>query len=261
MKILICGPTGSGKTTLARELAPMVGGVVFDGDAVRSTYPNPLGFSHHDRILHAAHVSALCDAVTASGNIAIAAIIAPTHATRSAFNPDLLICCEDLGDERYGDKAMAMEWPKDARLYCHKGHKPRYWAEIIANMVRPVFTPYYHTALFVGRYQPFHAGHKALIEEGIRRHGQACIGVRDTDHHWPFERVKGLIDAAMREHVGKYSVVSLPNIVAVCYGRDVGYAIEKIDLPEHIQAISGTALRAQAFAADVKRDLGTLTKT
>jgi cytidyltransferase-like protein len=34
--------------------------------------------------------------------------------------------------------------------------------------------------MFVGRYQPFHAGHQRLVEEGLRRVGQVCIAVRDT---------------------------------------------------------------------------------
>jgi len=34
--------------------------------------------------------------------------------------------------------------------------------------------------LFLGRYQPFRAGHQRLIEEGLRRVGQVCITVRDT---------------------------------------------------------------------------------
>jgi adenylylsulfate kinase len=32
--------------------------------------------------------------------------------------------------------------------------------------------------LFVGLWQPFHDGHKALIEEGLKRVGQFCVAVR-----------------------------------------------------------------------------------
>jgi adenylylsulfate kinase len=49
---------------------------------------------------------------------------------------------------------------------------PRYWAERISGR-RP-------GALFVRGYQPFHEGHRPLIEEGIRRVDQAGIAARDT---------------------------------------------------------------------------------
>jgi len=47
-------------------------------------------------------------------------------------------------------------------------------------LLRPAFNPKKPTALFIGRYQTFHAGHQRLIEEGLRRIGQVCVAVRDT---------------------------------------------------------------------------------
>lgn len=35
---------------------------------------------------------------------------------------------------------------------------------------------------------------------------------------------------------------ALPNITSILYGRDVGYTIEKIDLPETLTSISATAI-------------------
>jgi len=35
----------------------------------------------------------------------------------------------------------------------------------------------------------------------------------------------------------------LPNITNICYGRDVGYKVEEIVLPDKIQAISATKIR------------------
>jgi hypothetical protein len=40
-------------------------------------------------------------------------------------------------------------------------------------------------------------------------------------------------------------VIKMPNITNIVYGRDVGYKIEQIELPEHIQAISATQKRKE----------------
>jgi nicotinamide mononucleotide adenylyltransferase len=127
---------------------------------------------------------------------------------------------------------------------------PEYWAEQIALKVRPIFDTKRPTALFIGRYQPFHDGHKRLIVEGLRRVGQVCIAVRDTagtdaSNPFPFEYVRARIDHAMREYEGRFLIVPLPNISHVFYGRDVGYVVERIELDQVVEAISATAIRAR----------------
>ncbi len=37
----------------------------------------------------------------------------------------------------------------------------------------------------------------------------------------------------------------MPNITNIVYGRDVGYTIEQIDLPDHIKNISATQKRKE----------------
>lgn len=127
---------------------------------------------------------------------------------------------------------------------------PEYWADQIVRRVRPIFDPKPPTALFIGRYQPFHDGHRALIVEGLNRVGQVCIAVRDTggtDASNPlgFEDVRARIEHALREFEGRFSVVSIPNITHVFYGRDVGYVVEKIELDTMLQAISATEMRGR----------------
>ena len=114
--------------------------------------------------------------------------------------------------------------------------------------LRPVFDPKKPTALFLGRYQPFHDGHKTLIAEGIKRVGQACIAVRNTQgtdekNPFEFEYVRARIEHGLREYEGRFVVMPLPNITSILYGRDVGYTIERVDLDSKIQDISATEQR------------------
>ena len=116
-----------------------------------------------------------------------------------------------------------------------------------------LFDPKKPTALFIGRYQPFHDGHRALIVEGLRRVGQVCIAVRDTagidgKNPFGFEYVKAAIEHALREFEGRFVVVPVPNISHVFYGRDVGYAVERIELDGATEAISATDLRSRMRA-------------
>ena len=102
--------------------------------------------------------------------------------------------------------------------------------------------------MFIGRYQPFHAGHKKLIEEGLERVGQACIAVRDTfgtdgKNPLPFHAVKSRIQSAVWQYRGCILVIQVPNISDVFYGRDVGYNIERLVLDEETERVSATNIR------------------
>ena len=104
------------------------------------------------------------------------------------------------------------------------------------------------TALLIGRYQPFHVGHKTLVKEAIERTGQCCIALRDVagiddSNPYDFEKVKEEIHAACVEFGDKIKVVELPNITDVFYGRGVGYTFTEHDLGEEIHKISATKIR------------------
>jgi cytidyltransferase-like protein len=133
----------------------------------------------------------------------------------------------------------------DLRLAAHG--KPQYWAERALALLPP-FDPHKPTALFIGRYQPFHGGHQRLIEKGSCRFGQVCIAVRDThgiDAKSPLHlfAVKQRIEAALSAHAGRFVVVSPPSISDVFCRREVGYSVERSVLDEEIEAISAAKLR------------------
>ena len=252
-KILIMGLPGAGKTTLATVLAPLLNAVVFNADAVRANLSRDLGFSHDDRVEHARRMGWMCDRVVEAGGTVIADFICPTADTRAAFGDAFTIWVDRIAEGRFEDTNRMFVAPERFDLRVTAQGAPEYWAEQALLRLRPAFDPQQPTALFIGRYQPFHAGHQRLIEEGLRRVGQVCIAVRDTHgidekNPLPFFAVKQRIDTALSAHAGRFVVVPMPNITNVFYGRDVGYAVERIELDATTETISATKLRALSLA-------------
>ena len=252
-KILIMGLPGAGKTTLANALAPLLNAVVFNADAVRANLSRDLGFGHEDRVEHARRMGWMCDRVVEAGGTVIADFICPTLPTRAAFGEAFTIWLDRIDAGRFDDTNRMFTAPERFHLRVGPEGTPQFWAEQALARLRPAFDPQKPTALFIGRYQPFHAGHQRLIEEGLRRVGQVCIAVRDTHgvdakNPLPFFAVKQRIEAALSAHAGRFVVVSLPNITNVFYGRDVGYAVERIVLDETTEAISASKVRALSTA-------------
>ena len=102
----------------------------------------------------------------------------------------------------------------------------------------------------LGRWQPFHDGHYALFKEIVKITGQVCIQIRDVqgvdDNPFDFETVKKNIEERLNpEFEGQFKVMLVPNITNISYGRGVGYKIEEIVLPDEIQKISATTIRAK----------------
>ena len=252
-KILVMGLPGAGKTTLANALAPLLNAVVFNADAVRANLSRDLGFSHDDRIEHARRMGWMCDRVVEAGGTVIADFICPTPDTRAAFGEAFTIWLDRIETGRFEDTNRLFVAPDHVNLRVPADGTPQYWAERALALLRPPFDPQRPTALFVGRYQPFHRGHQRLIEEGLRRVGQVCIAVRNTHgidakNPLPFFAVKQRIETALAPYAGRFVVVPLPNITNVFYGRDVGYNVERIVLDDETEAISASKVRALSAA-------------
>ena len=250
-KILIMGLPGAGKTTLAQALLRRINAVHFNADAVRQEISRDLGFSPSDRVEHARRMGWLCDRVAEAGGYAVADFICPTPEARSAFvtgGPAFIVWVDRIEAGRFEDTNKLFVPPERYDVRVTPEGSVEYWAEQVALKLRPLFDPKRPTALFIGRYQPFHDGHRALIEEGLRRVGQVCVAVRDTQgtdakNPFSFEYVAARIVLGLRRHEGRFSVIPMPNITQVLYGRDVGYSVERIDLDLGLQAISATQQR------------------
>ena len=106
-------------------------------------------------------------------------------------------------------------------------------------------------SLFVGRYQPFHEGHKWLIQQRLNLGKKVCIAIMDIHdlepikNPFPTKEVKQNIDTQLKDLIDKGLVktIIIPPIESVNYGRTVGYDIIEHTPPEDIKQISATNIR------------------
>ena len=111
MKILIMGLPGSGKSTVGKPLAELLGGVHLNADAVRREY-NDWDFRLSGRIRQAVRMRHLADGVVMAGKVAVADFVCPTDAARAEFAPDYTVWMDTIAEGRFEDTNDMFEPPE-----------------------------------------------------------------------------------------------------------------------------------------------------
>ena len=275
-KILIMGLPGAGKTFLATALKkfletnstirhmPMSRAINmemtpaayscsvdwFNADDVRKRY-NDWDFSNEGRIRQSIRMADF--ALSCTSDYVICDFVAPLVEQRNNFKADWCIWVDTIDAGRYEDTNRAFVEPEvyDFRVTEQDAEK---WAEFIGNHIlenrrRPVFDWKKETVQQLGRWQPWHAGHRALFERLISRTGQVVIQVRDVQgwqgsNPFAIDQVKHAIKRDLDPlYQGQYEIQIVPNIVHIGWGRGVGYTHAEEIFDESITSISGTAIR------------------
>ena len=100
--ILIMGLPGSGKTTLANELAPMLNAKRLNADEVRKE-ANDWDFSEEGRKRQSKRMAEFALKLKENGSIVIADFICPTPKARDLFPADFVIWVDTIKEGRFDD--------------------------------------------------------------------------------------------------------------------------------------------------------------
>ena len=279
--IWLTGLSGSGKSTIAEALQTRLGpAFIIDGDTLRKGLCQDLGYSVQDRKEHVRRVAELAKLVASSGTTVIVALISPDKAARRSARSSVegaaipfyqvfvdapLEVCEERNVKGLYQRARAGEItqftgidapydvPQHADLQCDTANESiQASVDSIQAMLGAVDAQSPHLC-FVGRWTPFHRGHWIIMEKAMAEEPDrpVLVLVRDTSFDlWSASYRKRMLEASFKEMGVPASVVIIPDISSVNWGRGVGWTPREIEVEADIAGISATDLRARMQAGD-----------
>ena len=132
--ILIMGLPGSGKTTLASELAPLINAKRINADEVRKN-ANDWDFSEEGRTRQAKRMADLAQKIKVQGNHVVADFICPTPKARSLFPADYVVWVDTIKKGRFDDTNQMFVKPE--KYDCHvTTQDAKVWAPKIAKEIK-----------------------------------------------------------------------------------------------------------------------------
>ena len=108
-------------------------------------------------------------------------------------------------------------------------------------------------SMFIGRWQPWHDGHRWLIDQRLSQDKNVLICIREVspDDNNPYDpiEVKKNIEKELEDLIlnSRVKVMIIPDVESVNYGRGVGYDIIEHVPPQKVGEISATEIRKKLF--------------
>ena len=127
--VLIMGLPGSGKTTLAKELVPLLNAKWLNADRVRTEY-NDWDFSAEGRVRQANRMRDLAKKLRDEGNYVVADFVCPTKEARKLFGADFTIWMDTIEKGRFDDTNQMFVKPENFNFKVET-FDAKNWAQII----------------------------------------------------------------------------------------------------------------------------------
>ena len=254
-KILIQGLPGSGKTTLAKNLQIKLKASWINADQIRKKY-NDWDFSLDGRIRQSKRLNQLSNKMLKFKKFVIVDFVCPTEESRKLFKSDLIIWTDTIQKSRYSNINKIYTNPKKFDIRVTSKNSSIWSLAVIDRINGYKWSDQIPTVQMLGRFQPWHLGHKKLFEKALSFAGQVNIQVKNVwkigDNPFNFTQIKRLIFKDLKAFKNRIKITSAPNISQIIYGRKVGYKIKKINLPKNIQMISATKIRKKMRSSGVE---------
>jgi len=132
--ILIMGLPGSGKTTLASELVPLLNAKWLNNDKVRKD-ANDWDFSEEGRTRQAKRMADLAERHKQEGSFVVCDFICPTPKARELFNADFTVWVDTIKKGKYDDTNAMFVKPEKFDFHV-KSQDAKVWATQIAEKIK-----------------------------------------------------------------------------------------------------------------------------
>lgn len=239
------GLPGSGKTTLAKKLKKIINASWVNADIVREKFKD-WDFSRTGRIRQAKRMFFLAKKLKKKNNV-IVDFVCPTKDSFNHFKADKIIWMDTINKSRFTNINKIFNKPKKYNLRVTSKDSDL-WSIAAKDLVfKYKWNNKKPTILMLGRFQPWHYGHRRLFEEILKKTGQVIIQVKDVtgigDNPFSFKQIKSKINVDLKVFKNRFKIIKSPNIIEINYGRKVGYKIKQIKLTDELHKISATKIR------------------
>ncbi|WP_185715462.1 adenylyl-sulfate kinase [Halocatena pleomorpha] len=258
----------SGKTTLAEGLVgPKT--IHLDGDFLRDTLNTDLGFLKADRTENLRRAAGMAEVLNKQGFDVVASFITPYESQREMIREKVsdvafvhvkapIDVCEERDVKGMYEQARKgkiknftgidapFEVPEQEEDVLEVQTATHSKKENLKEINMELNRKPEPSHVFLGRWQPFHDGHRTIIDSVADNRKGVVIAIRDTElsEKNPFtaQERKELIKNVYSSYQN-VKVMIVPDIDTVAIGRRVGYSV--VSVPEKIAEISGTKIRQE----------------
>lgn len=252
------GQPGAGKTTLAKALIGKCSDkcIHIDGDGMRDLFKN-YDYTLKGREKNIQSVLDLCRFLDQSGFTPIVSVVAPYKKMRDSLKETNEVCevYVHTTDVRGKESYFVEDYNPPTEDFIDMDTTNKSIEECLDlipfNRKKESSSSDIKYSMFIGRWQPWHKGHRWLIDQRLKEDKKVLIMVRDIklDKNNPFstDEVINNLHIQLSDLIkdGKLKIMAIPDIESVNYGRGVGYEVIEHSPPKQVSEVSATKIREE----------------